>query len=138
MTMGPWGVHYERTETWWEQSTAWHQYLARCQFLLQRGLFVADLCYLTDESAYTKAPSPDELQPRPPAGYDYDLASPEIVLQACALGSSAGASPSLWVIASISASFRPSGARQVARATRWGAACPGKAAAADRMPPAGA
>ena len=80
MTMGPWGVHYERTETWWEQSTAWHQYLARCQFLLQRGLFVADLCYLTDESAYTKAPSPDELQPRPPAGYDYDLVSPEIVL----------------------------------------------------------
>jgi len=24
---GPWGIHYERTETWWEQ-TAVHEYLA--------------------------------------------------------------------------------------------------------------
>ena len=47
MSMGPWGLHYERTETWWEQSKAWHEYLARCQFLLQQGLFVADLCLLT-------------------------------------------------------------------------------------------
>ena len=29
MTMGPWGQHYERTQTWWEQSRAWHEYLAR-------------------------------------------------------------------------------------------------------------
>ena len=25
MTMGPWGQHYERTETWWEESPAWHR-----------------------------------------------------------------------------------------------------------------
>ena len=24
MSMGPWGLHYERTETWWEHSAAWH------------------------------------------------------------------------------------------------------------------
>jgi hypothetical protein len=29
MSMGPWGLHYERTQTWWEQSKAWHAYLAR-------------------------------------------------------------------------------------------------------------
>ncbi len=80
ITMGPWGVEYEHTETWWEQSRAWHQYLARCQFMLQQGLFVADICYLTEEGAYTKAPSRDQLEPRPPPGYDYDLASPEVVL----------------------------------------------------------
>jgi hypothetical protein len=85
MTMGPWGVHYERTETWWEQSRAWHEYLARCQFLLQRGLFVADICYLTDEGSFTKAPSPAELSPLAPAGRDYDLASPEIVLRRMAV-----------------------------------------------------
>ena len=28
MSMGPWGVHYERTQTWWEMSKAWHQYLS--------------------------------------------------------------------------------------------------------------
>ena len=35
MTFGPFGLHYERTNTWWEQSRAWHTYLARCQALLQ-------------------------------------------------------------------------------------------------------
>jgi hypothetical protein len=35
MSMGPWGLHYERTQTWWEQAGAWHQYLARCQYLLR-------------------------------------------------------------------------------------------------------
>ena len=43
MSMGPWGLHYERTQTWWEQSKPWHEYLARCQYLLRQGLFVADI-----------------------------------------------------------------------------------------------
>jgi len=46
MTMGPYGIHYERTQTWFELSTAWIAYLTRCQFLLQQGRFVADICYL--------------------------------------------------------------------------------------------
>jgi hypothetical protein len=80
MTMGQWGLHYERTETWWEQSKPWHEYLARCQYLLQSGLFVADICYLTQEGAYMEAPSRASLQPAVPAGYDYDMAAPEVVL----------------------------------------------------------
>ena len=48
MTMGPWGIHYERTETWWNQTGPWHEYLARCNYLLRQGLFVADICYLAD------------------------------------------------------------------------------------------
>ena len=51
MSMGPWGLHYERTQTWWEQSSAWHQYLSRCQHLLRQGLFVADLCFLQPEGS---------------------------------------------------------------------------------------
>jgi hypothetical protein len=51
MSMGPWGLHYERTETWWEQSKPWHKYLARCQYLLQQGLPVADMLYLAPEGA---------------------------------------------------------------------------------------
>src|SRR5436190_12313457 len=80
ITMGQWGLHYERTETWWEQSKPWHEYLARCQYLLQSGLFVADICYLTQEGAFTEAPSRANLQPSVPDGYDYDIASPEVVL----------------------------------------------------------
>lgn len=51
MSMGPWGLHYERTQTWWAMSKAWHEYLARCQYLLRQGLFVADVCYLGAEAS---------------------------------------------------------------------------------------
>lgn len=60
-TMGPWGLHYERTQTWWEMSAAWHEYLSRCQFMLRQGLFVADLCYLRpelpDQTYFTPVPA---------------------------------------------------------------------------------
>ncbi|MCY3017609.1 MAG: glycosyl hydrolase [Planctomycetota bacterium] len=74
MTMGPWGLHYERTQTWWEQSKPWHEYLARCQFLLRQGLFVADVCYLQPEAA------PQGFQGHNCRGYDYDNCTPETVL----------------------------------------------------------
>ena len=61
-TMGPWGLHYERTQTWWEMSGAWHEYLSRCQFLLRQGMFVADLCYLRPAVA-----RPNLFHPRPRA-----------------------------------------------------------------------
>ena len=38
MSMGPWGLHYERAQTWWEQSRAWHEYLARWT---DRGRYLA-------------------------------------------------------------------------------------------------
>ena len=62
MSMGPWGLHYERTQTWWEQSTAWHQYLARCQFLLQQGLFVVDICCLDAEGSPGRFVAPPSLR----------------------------------------------------------------------------
>ena len=51
MTMGPYGVHWERTQTWWNMVPAYHEYLSRCQFMLRRGLAVADVCYLVAEGA---------------------------------------------------------------------------------------
>ncbi len=74
MMMGPWGQHYERTETWWEQSAEWHRYLARCQFLLRQGLFVADICYLQPERP------PQSFEAHPRLGYDYDECDAEVVL----------------------------------------------------------
>ena len=76
-TMGPWGLHYERTQTWWEMSTAWHAYLSRCQFMLRQGLFVADLCYLRpqwpDQTVFTPAPPV-------PVGCKYDECSAEALI----------------------------------------------------------
>lgn len=37
VTMGQWGTHFGRTQTWWEPGKAWLAYLARCQALLQWG-----------------------------------------------------------------------------------------------------
>jgi hypothetical protein len=89
MSMGPWGLHYERTQTWWEQSAAWHAYLARCQFLLRQGLFVADVCYLGPEgspqtlggqkSFLSGTPGREGL-PRERTGYNFDTCPPEVVL----------------------------------------------------------
>ena len=40
MTMGQWGTHFERTETWWYDAKDWVTYQTRCQYLLQVGEFV--------------------------------------------------------------------------------------------------
>jgi hypothetical protein len=79
MSMGPWGLHYERTQTWWEQSSAWHEYLARCQYMLRQGLYVADLCFLEPESSPQDFRSPVKYGHDRP-GYDFDGCTPEVVL----------------------------------------------------------
>ena len=82
MGMGPWGIHFDRTNTWWEQSKEWVTYLSRCQFMLQQGKFVADLVYFSgdDTNMYTKV-EPVDLFPQPVAGYDYDLMNTEVIVK---------------------------------------------------------
>lgn len=47
MVMGWFGTQFGPSQTWWNHGAAqWIQYLTRCQLLLQKGLFVSDLCYL--------------------------------------------------------------------------------------------
>lgn len=75
MSMGPYGLHYERTQTWWEQSTAWHQYLTRCQYLLRQGTFVADVLSLHPEEPMQRF-NLLEL-----TGYDYDGISPKAFMR---------------------------------------------------------
>ena len=85
MCFGAYGQHYERTQTWWKQSTAWHEYLSRCQFLLRQGLLVADICFLQTEGAPhlfvppIPVPERDGIWPDR-SSYDYDACSPEVLL----------------------------------------------------------
>ncbi|MBM4155170.1 MAG: hypothetical protein FJ221_09100 [Lentisphaerae bacterium] len=51
MAMGPYGVHWQRTQPWWDMSLAYHRYIARCQHMLSRGTPVADILYLVPEGA---------------------------------------------------------------------------------------
>ena len=75
LMMGPWGVHYERTQTWWELTPAWHEYLTRCQFMLRQGNFVADIAYVEAED------SPQEFHGRPLKGYPWDQCGADAVYQ---------------------------------------------------------
>ena len=51
VTMGPYGVHWDRGQTWWSMVPAYHKYVTRCSFLLSQGSAVADILYLTPEGA---------------------------------------------------------------------------------------
>ena len=70
MSMGPFGLHYERTQTWWNQSKAWHAYLSRCQFLLQQGRYIADICFLGPQNSPQHWQAPFDSRQR--VGYDFD------------------------------------------------------------------
>jgi hypothetical protein len=80
MTMGPWGMHMERTLTWWNQAHAWLKYLSRCQFMLQEGQFVADVCYFAGEGSPHSLPGRGGLTPVLPAGHDYDGCDADVIL----------------------------------------------------------
>ena len=79
MCMGPWGINFERSNTWWNQGSAWIDYLARCQALLQSGRFQADLCYFEGEGAPVIVRS-EGLTPAVPKGFDYDACNADALL----------------------------------------------------------
>jgi hypothetical protein len=69
MTMGPYGVEWNRNQTFWPMVGAYHKYITRCQYVLRQGRPVADILYLTPEGA------PNAFRPPPSAyaGDDYRL-----------------------------------------------------------------
>jgi hypothetical protein len=73
-----WGQHFERFNTWWYYSKPWFNYLARSQYMLQQGRFVADVVYFFGEGSPLKVKG---MKLNLPQGYDYDLCSSEILQQ---------------------------------------------------------
>ncbi len=85
MTTGGWGFHFDRNNTWWNQSTAWLSYLTRCQFLLQEGTFAADICFFGGEdylAGYQRGGESLWISAKAPlpSGYDYDLCDRHMLL----------------------------------------------------------
>jgi hypothetical protein len=81
-TLGPFGQHYSRHNTWAEQSKAWISYLTRASYLLQQGLFVGDIAYYYGEGAPAtvyKGPQTTPA-PAPPEGHAYDYLDTEVLL----------------------------------------------------------
>lgn len=86
MTMGPYGVHWDRGQTWWNMAGDYHRYLARCQYMLMQGSPVADILYLTTEGAPSVFIPPvsategnDTLPDK--RGYSFDACSPSYLMK---------------------------------------------------------
>jgi hypothetical protein len=73
------GQHFTPNITWWQQSSAFFSYLSRCQYMLQQGKFVGDVCFYLGERTPTLAP-PKYLVPGLGAGYDCDYSNSEVLL----------------------------------------------------------
>ncbi len=73
------GQHWNPNITWWDQSAAFFSYIARCQFLLQQGRFVGDICYYLGEEPPVVAP----FKQHDPSllGYDGDYCNAEVLLK---------------------------------------------------------
>ena len=71
MTMGRWGMHLDRTQTWWNLAGDWFRYQARCQWMLQEGTFCADALFFAGEHAPNDAALPKEYAL--PPGYAWDV-----------------------------------------------------------------
>lgn len=80
MTMGQWGFHFERTNTWFHQGKQWLEYLSRCQYVLQQGVFVGDILCFTGEEAPGDDISMGALRPHLPEGYDFQFVNREVLL----------------------------------------------------------
>jgi hypothetical protein len=69
------GTHMNPNTTWWDKSGPFIQYMNRCQWMMQQGLFVADACYYYGDHVpnYTQLKRSDPARVLP--GYDYDAIS---------------------------------------------------------------
>lgn len=75
MTMGQYGIHFERTTTWWEPGKAWLDYIWRSQVLLQDGEFGGDVLVFAGNAMPNGAVHRNDIST---AGYGYDSCGTDI------------------------------------------------------------
>ncbi|HPW75369.1 MAG TPA: glycosyl hydrolase [Kiritimatiellia bacterium] len=91
-TFAGYGVALQLGQTWWEMARPWQEYLARCQALLQRGAFVADVLAFSGETYGGRITglygpgcdggmySSDKLRGLPP-GFDFDVVNADFLVK---------------------------------------------------------
>jgi len=72
------GTHIGPSIAWWPMAGAWIDYLSRCSYLLQQGLFVADVCYYYGDQGFNFVP-PKHVDPSLGFGYDYDVVNADTI-----------------------------------------------------------
>ncbi len=76
--MGGNGLEFNRHNTWWKPGKAFLDYIGRSQFLLQRGLSVADVLVFVGESSPNDGFTMPEINRM---GFNYDLVGPQMMQQ---------------------------------------------------------
>ena len=127
MTMGPFGVHYDRTQTWWELAKGWHLYQQRCQWMLQEGTFVCDAAwYCPAGYLYINWGHNPHRMPVPVApGFTYDFVSgtslAEMTVRDGRLVLPSGQSYAFLILPEKAFALPPDGVRHLARLRAAGA-----------------
>ena len=73
------GTHINPNVVWWPMARPFMDYISRCCYLLQKGLFVADVCYYYGDKAPNFV-SPKHVGFTPGPGYDYDVINSDVLL----------------------------------------------------------
>ena len=84
MTMGRWGMHFDRNQTWWPYGGDWIRYQTRCQSMLQQGTFVADGLFYCGEQEPNQGGNTDGNGRRVaqlPDGYAWDVCAIDAFMQ---------------------------------------------------------
>ncbi|HZP03926.1 MAG TPA: glycosyl hydrolase [Terracidiphilus sp.] len=80
MTLGPYGLWFNRNDTWAEQAKPWVDYLARSSYLLQQGHFYADVAYFYGEEGPLTAVFGWKGMDDAPEGYGFDFVNSDVIL----------------------------------------------------------
>jgi hypothetical protein len=73
MSLGPYGQHFTRHETWAEMAEPWVTYLSRCAYLLQQGKHVADVAWFYGEEGSLAGLYAERTPADLPQGYGFDF-----------------------------------------------------------------
>ena len=73
------GTYFNRKITWWNEARCFADYIARCSYLLQQGLFVADVLFYNGDGCPNFV-APKHVEPSLGPGFDYDVCNSEIIL----------------------------------------------------------
>jgi len=73
------GTHFNRRVTWFSRARPFCDYMARCNYLLQQGLFAADVLFYNGDGCPNFV-APKHIDPSLGPGYDYDVCNPEVLL----------------------------------------------------------
>jgi len=80
LTLGHYGLWFNRNQTWAEEAGPWVTYLARSSYMLQQGHFYGDVAYFYGEEGPLTAVFGLQAQEDAPPGYGFDFVNSDVIL----------------------------------------------------------